>query len=379
MSAIYRVGSVSMEKLDRFEQVLESEHVHEVVRKHPELLGGDHFDPDEPRRWIVLASEVPVPEPEEGRDNWSLDLLLADQDATPTLVECKVERNAESRREIIGQMIEYAANAKFYWPLEEFRKRLTDRFERFSNETSQSLSDRIGALDSDVSQTVDAFLTEFFRKLTAGEIRLVLVLDYASRRLKSSVEFINEQLERIDFNLVELRHTRNGDQILIAPQLFGYSERTRNIKRLAIERAVGARATREWDEGTFLEALAKRPTSESASRAVQEFLQRLPQLGFSIDWGRGLTVGSFGLRRLDVCPRRLAQVGTDGKLWLNLEYTRDQQQARYRELIAQMLPGVFPEKAVREAATLSLALEDWIGKNDVIVALLKAIPPESSA
>lgn len=170
---------------------------------------------------------------------------------------------------------------------------MTDRFERFSNETSQSLSDRIGALDSDVSQTVDAFLTEFFRKLTAGEIRLVLVLDYASRRLKSSVEFINEQLERIDFNLVNQWHARNGDQILIAPQLFGYSERTRNIKRLAIERAVVC-ATREWDEGTFLEALAKRPTSESASRAVQEFLQRLPQLGFSIDWGRGLTVGLLG-------------------------------------------------------------------------------------
>lgn len=42
---------------------------------------------------------------------WSLDQPLVDQLSALTLVKCELLANPESRGEVIGQNIEYAANA----------------------------------------------------------------------------------------------------------------------------------------------------------------------------------------------------------------------------------------------------------------------------
>src|SRR5262249_30776823 len=52
----------------------------------------------------------------------SLDHLYLDQDAIPTLVEVKRSQDTRIRREVVGQMLDYASNAVVYWPVEEIRK-----------------------------------------------------------------------------------------------------------------------------------------------------------------------------------------------------------------------------------------------------------------
>jgi hypothetical protein len=39
----------------------------------------------------------------------------------PTLVEVKRSSDTRIRREVVGQMLDYAANAVVYWPLERLR------------------------------------------------------------------------------------------------------------------------------------------------------------------------------------------------------------------------------------------------------------------
>ncbi len=62
-----------------------------------------------------MASEA------QGSDRWSVDDLFVDQDAVPTLVEVKRSSDTRIRREVVGQMLDYAANAVAHWELERIR------------------------------------------------------------------------------------------------------------------------------------------------------------------------------------------------------------------------------------------------------------------
>jgi uncharacterized membrane protein len=44
-----------------------------------------------------------------------IDHLFLDQDAIPTLVEIKRSANVQARREVVAQMLDYAANAATAW------------------------------------------------------------------------------------------------------------------------------------------------------------------------------------------------------------------------------------------------------------------------
>jgi hypothetical protein len=64
-----------------------------------------------------------VPGSDESLGRFSLDHLFLDQDGIPTLVEVKRSSDTRIRREVIGQMLDYAANDVVYWPIEMIRSR----------------------------------------------------------------------------------------------------------------------------------------------------------------------------------------------------------------------------------------------------------------
>lgn len=86
----------------------------DLLARYPKLLAGDQIDEANPRRWLLVAREVGVPWEEGGPDQMSLDHLFLDQDGIPTLVEVKRSRDTRVRREVVGQMLDYAANAVIY-------------------------------------------------------------------------------------------------------------------------------------------------------------------------------------------------------------------------------------------------------------------------
>jgi hypothetical protein len=68
-----------------------------------------------------VKREAGVPDREAGGSRWSLDHLFLDQEAVPTLVEVKRGDDTRIRREVVGQMHDYAANGVVYWPAERLR------------------------------------------------------------------------------------------------------------------------------------------------------------------------------------------------------------------------------------------------------------------
>src|SRR5918992_111412 len=96
-----------------------------LLARYPNLLAGDQMDTSQPPRWLLISRERGVPSEEDGGYRWSVDHLFLDQDAVPTIVEVKRSNDTRIRREVVGQMLDYAANAVVYWPVEV----LSARFE----------------------------------------------------------------------------------------------------------------------------------------------------------------------------------------------------------------------------------------------------------
>ena len=109
-----------------------------LIEKYPALLAGEQITPDDPRRWILVSRELGVPDQEGGGDRWYLDHLFIDQDAIPTLVEVKRSSDTRIRREVVAQMLDYAANAAAYWTADFLR---TQYEERVADKVTQSLAD----------------------------------------------------------------------------------------------------------------------------------------------------------------------------------------------------------------------------------------------
>ena len=100
----------------------ESEDVFQLlIERCPEVLAGDQIDPARPRRFVLISREMGVPQEQGGGAQWFLDHLFVDQDGIPTFVEVKRSTDTRIRREVVAQMLEYAANATVYWPVDDLR------------------------------------------------------------------------------------------------------------------------------------------------------------------------------------------------------------------------------------------------------------------
>ena len=88
----------------------------DLLARFPRLLGDGPNG--EQRRWLLITREMGVPREEGAGGWWSLDHLFLDHEGVPTLVEVKRSADPRLRREVVGQMLDYAANAVVYWPLD---------------------------------------------------------------------------------------------------------------------------------------------------------------------------------------------------------------------------------------------------------------------
>ncbi len=150
----------------------------ELIGQHPELLAGDQMRPSDPLRWILIRREMPV-------EGWAVDHLLIDQEARPTLVEVKRGSSREIRRNIVGQMLDYAATAAGVWSERDIRQ----EFEASQDAPEKSISELL----EDGEPDVDEFWERVATNLEANRLRLLFVADEIPAELERVVKFLNEQ------------------------------------------------------------------------------------------------------------------------------------------------------------------------------------------
>jgi hypothetical protein len=178
----------------------------QLVAKHPEILAGEQIDPTAPPRWLLIRREATIPDSANGEGRWWLDHLLLDQFGVPTLVEVKRSADTRIRREVVGQMLDYVANAQAYWAAGRMRQMLAD--ETGSVESADSRVAEHLKLDDGlegVAEAIDRFWNKVEANLREGNVRLLFVADALPRELRRLIEFLNEQFTKIEVLGIELR------------------------------------------------------------------------------------------------------------------------------------------------------------------------------
>ena len=166
-----------------------------LIAQNPELLDGGQMRPGDPRRWLLITREMGIAKTRDSGAWWSLDHLIVDQDAVPTLVEVKRGSNPEIRRTIVGQMLEYAAHASQTWTADQMRQ----TFEGSAKNSNLDPDEEIRRLlQADGEADADAFWENVATNLAAKRLRLLFVADEIPDELERVVEFLNAQMPKIE-------------------------------------------------------------------------------------------------------------------------------------------------------------------------------------
>jgi hypothetical protein len=252
-----------------------------LLEKYPNLLAGDQIDESEPRRWLLVKREVSIPDKEFVGGRWSCDHLFLDQDGIPTLVEVKRSTDTRIRREVIGQMLDYAANAVAYWSLEKVQAELEKQLSGQETDPETLLLDFLGP-----GSNPEEFWRNVKTNLQAGRIRMVFVADIIPPELRRVVEFLNEQMDPAEVLAVEIRKFEGKGQTALIPRVYGLTSAAQVRKKVSLTE------TRQWDEESFMADLASN-ASVDVLQVARDLLQWARDHGCEIWWGKGRTLGGF--------------------------------------------------------------------------------------
>ncbi len=171
------------------EQAYDSEdQLQELLEKYPNLLAGDQIDRATPRRWLLISREIIMPAEEDGGGQWLVEHLFIDQDAIPTFVEVKRSNYTEVRRQVLGRMLDYAANALVYWPVDSIITQFETNCREAGRDPEQVFEEFLGA---DANE--ERFWSKVKTNLQASKLRLIFVADEIPAEMRRVVEFLNEQ------------------------------------------------------------------------------------------------------------------------------------------------------------------------------------------
>ena len=255
----------------------------QLIDHHPDLLVGEQIDPDEPPRWLTVQREAGIPDVEGGYDRWAIDHVLLDQNGRPTLVEVKRSTDTRIRREVVGQMLDYAANALKFWPPERIRELAASQYGGL-----EALETEIRGLLKDQEADIEEFWQTVERKQKDGEMRLLFVADEIPKELRRIIEFLNEHMPRIEVLGVEIRqYEREGTRVLV-PRVIGRTAQAEDRKAVS--------SSRKWSLEEVLACFTEEDPFD-ARVSVQKLVEAAREWpGVTVEPGTGHTYASLRFR-----------------------------------------------------------------------------------
>lgn len=268
-----------------------------LIERYPEVIPGKQIDPgsENPPRFVLLRREMPV-------GGWSLDHLLVDQEGVLTLVEAKLLQNPEARREVIGQAMEYAANALESWSNGRIRTLAENFWSERGRKLEEVIRERLGA-----ETDVDALWGAVEENLQKGRMRLLIAADELRPEVRRIIEYLNVEMANLEVYGLELRcYGDESTRMVLVPLLVGRTQATADRKTSAAtvvlwtpealqeaygnlsDGALGDRlnALLRWavDRGFFLAARAQNPMFGLRGRSGQRIFSFFPTASQNIYW-----------------------------------------------------------------------------------------------
>ncbi len=312
----------------------------ELLANHPDILAGEQINSKNPRRWLLVTREMSVPDEVDGTGRWSLDHLFLDQEGIPTLVEVKRSSDTRIRREVVGQMLDYAANAVAYWPVEQIRAVFESRCESEGLIPAKELSNLLSE-DHDPN----AFWQQVKTNLQAGRIRLVFVADEIPNELRRIVEFLNKHLDPVEVLAVEIKQFIGGGMKTLVPRVIGFVDKDPSGGRKAFPKTIS--------ESEFLRELNSKlsPLESRVAISILDWSRRHGMVDNFTMYQRGAAFMPEARRGDGVYP---FYVQTWGMLMVSISSLRRlppfDDECRRDELLAklQQLPGLIATEKARD-------------------------------
>ncbi|WP_342372589.1 hypothetical protein PCC79_17110 [Propioniciclava soli] len=195
------------------------------------------------------------------------DVVILDAEGAITVVECKLRANAEVRRTIVGQVLDYASRL-WQMDVEQFEQRW------IRADAGRSPFDRLHDDDSELRSRVAA-------NLAAARFNLVLAVDALNDDLRRVVEYLNAITKpTTGVMLVEFtRHHEESLEILI-PRSFG-------AELVDAKVDAEARMRPRWTVAQYTEWCSEH--HQASLPAVEAVLDGFSEQGFEIVGGRAET------------------------------------------------------------------------------------------
>lgn len=220
-----RMSPSAPENEDRMQQ---------LVARYPELISDGDGD------LLLIQREQSISDGDHGTARWSLDHLFVTRDAVPVLVELKRAVDTRLRREVVGQLLDYAANGTAYWQAGRMAASFAQTALSVGANPDELLANFVGDIDA------ETFWNQVDSNFKAGRIKLVFVADEIPRELARIVEFLNDQM-RADVRAIELRwFTSEQGHVTLSPRVIGETERAATSKRSGI--SLPAIGLEDWIE-----------------------------------------------------------------------------------------------------------------------------------
>lgn len=230
----------------------------DFLLRHPEALPAADIDP-------AFADPIPVCR-ELSTPAGPIDALFTNRAGALTVVECKLWRNPQARREVVGQILDYAKELA-RWRYEDLQREVSRARREPGNALFRLVAERHGGLDE--ARFVDAV----GRNLRAGRFLLLVAGDGIREGTEAIVRFMQEYSSmRFTFGLVEMAGYELPDgRLLVQPRLLARTvalerEVVRIVDRVA-EGTEGVAASAD-DSAEEEEAAAGRPTMLSDPVAI---------------------------------------------------------------------------------------------------------------
>lgn len=153
-----------------------------IVAENPSLLC---FADDSPLALVTREFTLP--------GAGFLDILLVDSEGLPISVECKLARNPQARREVVGQIVDYVS----------ILTSLT--VDELDNAVGGALEEALRSFDSQPGdgKIFDRRWQQVGTSLRAGQARYVIVIDEVPQDLERLIRFLVQRSE-LDIRLVQI-------------------------------------------------------------------------------------------------------------------------------------------------------------------------------
>ena len=239
-------------------------HLQEILFRDPDIVPVEDISSDTELSPIkLMLKEVGLP------GSGATDLVGIDKNGNMYIIETKLARNPEVRRQVIGQILEYAAflNEKGLDWLDDIVKK----------QKKVSISEYFDKLN-DPDWDKESFEQNLRDNLDSGTFKLFIAVDEMNPDLQRIINYMENVLS-MEIYALELRYFKDKDGMeILVPNVHGGKKKP-------------PKPLPTWDWDRFVED-AKKKVDAATLATLQKLYEFSLQLG-KVDFGKGRTYGTF--------------------------------------------------------------------------------------